>query len=141
MVSRTAIIVLGSLGILLAFVFENQNIAYMVSLAFAVSASTNFPILVLTLYWRGLTTRGVVFGGAVGLISTVTLLVLGPTVWVDILGYAEPIFPYKYPALITSPVAFAAIYLVSRLDNSVRAVRDREGFDGQCKAAFGENKA
>jgi len=72
-----------------------------------------------------------------GLLSTVALLVLGPTVWVDVLGNAEAVFPYKYPALITSPLAFATIYVVSRFDRSDRALRDREGFDEQCAIAFG----
>lgn len=136
-VTRAAILVLGSLGILLAFTFENQNIAYMATLAFAVSASTNFPVLILSLYWRGLTTRGAIIGGATGLVSTVCLLLLGPTVWVEVLGYATPVFPYKYPALITCPLAFASIYLVSRFDHSDRALRDRAGFEEQCKVAFG----
>jgi len=112
----------------------------MATLAFAVSASTNFPILILSLYWRGLTTRGMVIGGATGLISTIVLLVLGPTVWVDVLGHAAPVFPYKYPALITCPAAFVTIYLVSRLDGSARAVLDRDGFDAQCKVAFENRK-
>jgi len=135
-VTRISIFVIGGLGILLAFAFENQNIAYMASLAFAVSAATNFPVLILSLYWRGLTTRGVVIGGTVGLVSTVGLLVLGPTVWVDVLGNSAPIFPYKYPALITSPLAFVAIYLGSRLDSSARALLDKQGFDAQWKVAF-----
>ena len=136
-VTRIATIVLGGIGILLAIAFEDQNIAYMATLAFAVSASTNFPILILSLYWRNLTTRGLVIGGSMGLLSTVALLVLGPTVWVDVLGNAEAVFPYKYPALITSPLAFATIYVVSRFDRSDRALRDREGFDEQCAIAFG----
>jgi len=136
-VTRIAIFALGGLGVLLAFVFEQQNIAYMATLAFAVSASTNFPVLILSLYWRGLTTRGVVIGGGIGLLSTITLLFLGPTVWVEVMGHATPIFPYKYPALITSPLAFAAIYLASRFDRSSRADRDRAGFDQQWKVAFG----
>ena len=140
LVTRIAIFVLGGLGILLAFAFEKQNIAYMATLAFAVSASTNFPILILSLYWRGLTTRGMVIGGATGLISTIALLVLGPTVWVDVLGHAAPVFPYKYPALITCPAAFVTIYLVSRFDGSVRAVLDRDGFDAQYKVAFEQRK-
>jgi cation/acetate symporter len=137
MVTRIAIFVLGGLGILLAFAFEKQNIAYMATLAFAVSASTNFPILIMSLYWRGLTTRGMVIGGATGLLSTIALLILGPTVWVEVLGHVAPIFPYKYPALITCPVAFTAIYLVSRFDGSTRAILDRDGFDEQCRVAFG----
>jgi cation/acetate symporter len=135
-VTRIAIFVLGGIGILLAFAFEKQNIAYMATLAFAVSASTNFPVLILSLYWRGLTTRGMVIGGSVGLISTVALLLLGPTVWVDVLGHAAPVFPYKYPALITCPLAFVTIYLVSRYDGSARGILDRDGFDAQCKVAF-----
>jgi Na+(H+)/acetate symporter ActP len=95
-VSRAATLVLGLLAIVLGIQFESQNVAYMVGLAFAIAASVNFPILFLSMYWRGLTTRGAAVGGFLGLSTAVGLMVLGPTVWVDVLGNAAPVFGYKH---------------------------------------------
>ena len=106
-VSRIATFVVGGLAILLGLVFEGQNLAYLVSLAFTVSASTNFPALILALYWRGLTEKGMIIGGALGLVSAVLALVLGPAVWVDILGHDTALFPFRYPVLFSMILAFS----------------------------------
>ncbi len=129
--SRVSSLVLGVLAVILGMVFEGQNVAYMVLLAFAVAASTNFPVLVLSMYWRGLTTRGAVVGGTVGLATAVGCMVLGPTVWVEILGHAEAIFPYRYPALFSMSAAFAVTFLVSVTDRSAAARREAAAFDHQ----------
>ncbi|WP_448207995.1 cation acetate symporter [Azospirillum sp. sgz302134] len=124
-VSKTATIVLGIVAVGLGILFEKQNIAFMVGLAFAIAASANFPVLILSMFWRGLTTRGAVVGGSVGLVTAVALTVLGPGIWVKVLGFPQPVFAWDTPALISMPVAFAAIWLVSRLDRSVdRAAAD-----------------
>ena len=102
MVSRIATICLGVMAIMLGILFEQQNIAFMVGLAFAIAASANFPVLFFSMFWEKTTTRGAMIGGWIGLISAVTLVILGPIVWVDILGNAKAIFPYKYPGLYLS---------------------------------------
>lgn len=130
-VSKIASIALGILAITLGIAFEKQNVAFVVGLAFAIAASTNFPIIVLSTYWRKLTTRGAVIGGGLGLLSATALVILSPVVWVDVLGYAEAIFPYKYPALISMPLAFIGAYLGSVLDTSARARKERDAFDAQ----------
>jgi cation/acetate symporter len=112
-------------------IFEGQNVAYMVLLAFAVAASVNFPVLLLSMYWKGLTTRGAVAGGTTGLVSAIGCMVLGPTVWVEILGHAEAIFPYKYPALFSMAAAFGVTFLVSVTDRSECARREALAFEGQ----------
>lgn len=128
-VSRIATLAIGAASIFLGIAFAGQNIAYLVSLALSVAASANFPVLLLSLYWRGLTTRGAIWGGGVGLLSAVAFVVLGPAVWVEILGNPEPIFPYAYPGIFSMAAAFITIWLVSTLDRSGRAARDRENFD------------
>lgn len=130
-VSRRTVIIVGIASILLGLAFENQNIAFMVGLAFAVAASANFPILILSIYWSKLTTRGAFIGGFVGLITAITLVVLSKTVWVDILGNAEAIFPYTHPALFSVSAAFIAIYFFSITDKSARAEEDKSGFEAQ----------
>ena len=130
-VSRRTVIIVGIASILLGLAFENQNIAFMVGLAFAVAASANFPILILSIYWSKLTTRGAFIGGFVGLITAITLVVLSKTVWVDILGFESAIFPYTHPALFSVSAAFIAIYFFSITDKSARAEEDKSGFEAQ----------
>ena len=128
-ITRIATILLGVLAIALGIVFQGQNVAFLVSMVFAISASANFPILVLSVYWRGLTSRGAILGGAIGLVTAVSLIILGPTLWVVILGHAKPVFPYEYPALYSMPVSFIAIIIFSLTDRSATAVKDRKAFD------------
>ena len=130
-VSRWATLGLGVVAILLGIAFETQNVAFMVSLAFALAASGNFPVLILSLYWRGMTTRGAVVGGAVGLGLALILTILSPAVWVTVIGNAAAIFPYSSPAIFSVPAAFLTIWLVSILDRSPRAAQDRAGFADQ----------
>ena len=126
--SKIAALALGIIVALLGIAFERQNIAYLVSLTLAIGASTNFPLLILSMYWRGLTTTGAIVGGIVGLLSAVVLMILGPAVWVDILGNDQPIFPQAYPALYSVSLAFLTMWLFSKTDSSDQATADRESF-------------
>ncbi|MFL9908883.1 cation acetate symporter [Paraburkholderia sp. RL17-337-BIB-A] len=130
-VSRLTTLVLGVLAIFLGIAFEKQNIAFIVSLTFSIAASSNFPVLLLSIYWRGLTTRGAVWGGSLGLATAVILTILSPTVWVQVLGHAHAIYPYEYPALFSMLIAFAAIYVFSVTDRSAAATRERSLFENQ----------
>ena len=130
-ISKISTVSLGIIAIFLGILFEQQNIAFMVGLAFAIAASTNFPILFLSMFWKGLTTRGAVIGGSLGLITAIVLVVLGPIVWVQIFGNAEAIFPYKYPALFSVTVAFVGIYFFSVTDKSDSADKEREAYEAQ----------
>ena len=130
-VSRMTTLALGVLAIILGIAFENQNVAFMVGLAFALAASGNFPILVLSMFWKGLTTRGAVVGGFSGLLVAALLIILGPTVWVSVLHHEAPIFPYGNPAIFTIPLAFIVAWIVSITDNSAQAAQDRAGFEAQ----------
>ncbi|HSX51284.1 MAG TPA: cation acetate symporter [Cellvibrio sp.] len=129
--SRIATICLGVVAVLLGIVFEKQNVAFMVGLAFCVAASANFPILLLSMYWRKLTTRGAVIGGGLGLFTAVILVVIGPTVWVDTFGNATAIFPYKYPAIFSVSIAFIGIWFFSITDKSAAAANEQAAFDAQ----------
>lgn len=129
--SRIASLVLGVLAVLLGMAFEGQNVAYMVLLAFAVAASVNFPVLFLSMYWRRLTTRGAVVGGSVGLVTAIGCMILGPTVWVELLGHETALFPYKYPALFSMLASFAVTMVVSVLDRSAAAAQEARAFDHQ----------
>ncbi|OSI35792.1 cation acetate symporter [Neisseria dumasiana] len=130
-VSRLATLGLGILAIILGIAFENQNVAFMVGLAFALAASANFPILALSMFWKGLTTRGAVIGGFLGLLVAFVLIILGPTVWVKVLHNKEAIFPYSNPALFSIPLAFIAAWFFSITDKSKQAELDKAGFEAQ----------
>ena len=130
-VSKYATVALGLLAIVLGIAFEKQNIAFMVGLAFGVAAAANFPVLILSMYWKGLTTRGALWGGYGGLVSAVLFVLFSKSVWVDVLGNAAPLFPYTQPALFAMPVAFLLAYIFSKTDSSVRAKNEIEAFDDQ----------
>lgn len=129
-VSKITTITLGILAIILGITFENQNIAFMVGLAFSIAASANFPILFLSMFWRGLTTRGATIGGWAGLLSALLLVIIGPTVWHDVLGL-EPIFPYRYPALFSMTLSFVCIWFFSITDKSAGASKEQQAFETQ----------
>ena len=120
-----------SLAIILGVAFEKQNIAFMVGLAFAIAASANFPVLLLSMYWKGLTTKGAAVGGWLGLIVATALTVLSPSIWHDVLGYPAGIFPYNAPALFSMPLAFVACWVVSMMDRSAQARLESDRFEAQ----------
>jgi cation/acetate symporter len=120
-VARGATVVLGIVAVALAITFKGQNVAYMVSLAFAIAASGNFPALLLSIFWRRLTTAGAVSSMLVGTVATLVLIYLSPTIQVDILKHPSASFPLKNPALLTIPLAFAVGIVVSLLGERVHA--------------------
>jgi len=132
-VSRITTIVLGVIAVTLGIAFEKQNIAFMVSLAFAIAASANFPVLFLSILWKGCTTRGAVIGGFLGLASSVTLTFLSPAVWEVTLGNPKGSawFQYSSPALFSMSLAFIGIWLFSITDRSKQAQQEREAFAAQ----------
>ena len=130
-VTKIATIGIGILAIFLGIIFEKQNVAFTVGLAFAIAASVNFPILLLSIYWKDLTTKGAFYGGIIGLIFVVVLVVLSPNIWVKSFGFEIAIFPYDHPAIFSMPLTFILIYIISKLDNSQRAQVDRVGFKAQ----------
>ena len=132
-VSRITTICLGIIAVGLGIAFEKQNIAFMVSLAFAIAASANFPVLLMSVLWKGCTTRGALIGGFLGLISSVILTVVSPAVWEATLGNAKgtALFPYTSPALFSMAIGFIGIWLFSITDKSARAEEDKAGFLAQ----------
>ena len=130
-VSKYSTIALGILAIILGIAFEKQNIAFMVGLAFAIAASANFPILFLSMFWGKLTTKGAVWGGGLGLLTAIVLVVLSKAVWVDILGYKTAIYPYGNPAIFSVTIAFLGIWVFSLMDNSEDAKKEHAAYEHQ----------
>lgn len=132
-ISRIAAVVIGCIAIFLGYVFEKQNVAFMVGLAFAIAASCNFPVLAMSIFWRGTTTRGAFIGGFLGLLSATVMVVLSPSVWEKTLGHAagSAMFPYDNPALFSMGIAFAGIWVFSLTDRSTSADEERAAFGAQ----------
>ncbi len=120
-VARIATLLMGLIAVLLGILLEGQNVAFMVGLAFAVAASGNFPALLLSIYWRRLTTWGTVSAIIVGTVSALVLIYVSPTVWVDVLKHEEAIFPLKNPAVASMSLAFLTAIVVSLLGREPRS--------------------
>ena len=132
-VSRMTTLALGVVAVGLGIAFEKQNIAFMVSLAFAIAASANFPVLFMSVLWKDCTTKGAVIGGFLGLISSVALTVVSPSVWEATLGYPKGSawFPYSSPALFSMTIGFVGVWLFSMLDRSPQAAKERAAYKAQ----------
>ena len=131
LIMRISVACLGVIGILLGIAFEHQNVAFVTTCALAIAGSVNAPLLIASMYWRGLTTRGVIWGGITGLVLSVTLITLGPSVMVAVMGYEKAIFPYVYPTVVSLPVTIAVLWYFSVTDHSDRARQERTAFDMQ----------
>ncbi len=132
-VSKITTLCLGVIAVLLGIIFEKQNVAFMVMLAFTIACSANFPVLFMSVLWKNCTTRGAVVGGSVGLVLSVVLTVMSPAVWEAALGNPKgsAMFPYASAALFSMTTAFVVIWIVSLLDNSEQAQKERALFADQ----------
>jgi cation/acetate symporter len=114
-VARAATVVFGALAVLLGVVFKGQNVAFMVGLAFAIACSANFPPLLLSIVWRRFNTAGAVSAIVTGSLLSVLLIVLSPTVWVDLFHNPQALVPLRNPAIVSMPAAFAVAIVASLL--------------------------
>jgi cation/acetate symporter len=131
--SRITVVLLGIFAVGLGIAFEKQNVAYMVMLAFTVACSGNFPVLFMSVLWKGCTTRGAVLGGYIGLALAVVFTIGSASVWEAVMGYPKGSawFPYQSAAIVSMPAAFLVIWIVSLLDNSAQAQKERALFPAQ----------
>ena len=120
-VAKKATVVFGILAVLLGILFKGQNVAFMVGLAFAIACSANFPALIMSILWKKFTTAGAVASILTGAILSVGLIVVSPTIWVDVFKNAQPLIGLKNPAIISMTAAFVAGWLVSLLTPEQRA--------------------
>jgi cation/acetate symporter len=137
-VAKVAATVVSIAAVLLARAFEHQNVAFMVGLSYSIAASANFPVLALALFWRRLTTHGAVCGILVGAGVSVILILVSPTVQIDVLHHTPEAFarlwwcfPMKNPALFSIPLSFLSAIVVSFLKPEAAA---NVGFDDMQRA-------
>ena len=120
-VAKASTVVFGILAVLLGVLFKGQNVAFMVGLAFAVACSANFPALLLSIVWKRFATAGAVASILTGAFLSVFLIVISPTVWVDVLGKEAALFPLKNPAIVSMTAAFLVGFVVSLMSRESRA--------------------
>ncbi|MCM3728292.1 sodium/solute symporter [Neobacillus cucumis] len=113
--ARWAAIGVSVISIILALGAQTLNVAFLVSLAFAVAASANLPVIIYTIYWKRFNTTGAVWAMVIGLISAIGLVLISPNVFSPEAGKAifvgNPIFPYTTPGIVSIPLGFIAGYL------------------------------
>lgn len=130
-VAKMATVVFGVVAVLLGILFKGQNVAFMVGLAFAIACSANFPALIMSILWKGFTTKGAVTSMLVGAFLSVGLIIISPTVWGDVLGHqvlgpdgkmiSDGLIALKNPAIISMTAAFVTGWLVSIFTKEPRA--------------------
>lgn len=112
-VARISVIIFGIFAVGLGILFKGQNVAFLVGLAFAIAASANFPALFLSIVWKKFTTQGAVWSILAGALSATVLIIISPTVWVDVLHHEKAIFPLKNPAVVSMTLSFAVAFIAS----------------------------
>ncbi|MGD8384334.1 MAG: cation acetate symporter, partial [Lysobacterales bacterium] len=130
-ISRITTFLIGLSTMALAILLEGENVAVLALIALAIAASVNFPVMFLSMYWSRFTTRGALAGGYAGLATSLLLVILGPTVWVEMLGFDKPVFPYLYPTLFAMLANLIFAWWFSVTDRSHRAFAEIESFDRQ----------
>ena len=113
---RVSAFVVGAIAILLGIAFQGINVSFLVGLAFAVAASANLPCIIMMLFWKRTTSKGMVASIIVGIVASVGIIIFSPTMW-ELYGLdpADAPIPLKNPGIISIPLSFIAIYLVSKL--------------------------
>jgi len=127
LVARISAFVVGAVSIFLAIQLQTINVAFLVGLAFAVAASANLPVIVLSIFWRRFNTAGAVTGLAVGLLASIGLIVISPSIMgVDpptVTGaarhliQAKPWFPLENPGIVSIPLGFLTAVVATLLSH------------------------
>ncbi len=150
-VARITAFVVGGVSIFLAIQLATINVAFLVGLAFAVAASANLPVIVLSIFWRRFTTAGAISGLAVGLLSSITLIILSPSIMgIDpdtlkigrhIISNHAPIFPLTNPGIISIPLGFIAAIVATLLTREPAAEEHFLELSVRANTGLGAEKA
>ena len=106
----------GAIAILLGIAFQGVNVSFLVGLAFAVAASANLPCIIMMLFWKRTTSKGMVASIIVGIVVSIGIIVFSPTAW-ELYGLApaDAPIPFKNPGIFSIPLSFIVIYVVSKM--------------------------
>jgi cation/acetate symporter len=114
-VAKIASCVVGAIAIALGIIFQKMNVSYLVGWAFSVAASANLPALVMLLFWKRVTRQGIIAGVLVGMISSLSWILLSGDTFDKVYGLnpADAIVPFSQPGIVTIPLGFFALVIVS----------------------------
>lgn len=128
--ARVGSLIIAVVSILLALGAQTLNVAFLVSLAFCIAASSNLPVIIYTIYWKRFNTAGAVTAMLTGLISALILVIVSPNVWNPEAGKAifvgEPLIFLTNPAIISVPLGFIGGWLGTVLSKEHDAAKYRE---------------
>ena len=128
-VAKLAAVAVGGIAILLGIVFEELNVSYLVGWAFSVAASANLPALVMLLFWPRTTKQGIIASVIVGMVSSLGWILLSADTFAKVYGLdpdAAPV-PFSQPGIVTIPLSFVTLVVVSMLTKPSNAVGERSG--------------
>ena len=116
-VAKLAAIVVGAVAIVLGVLFKELNVGYLVGWAFSIAASANLPALVMLLFWKGTTRQGIIASVIVGMISSLGWILLSSDTFKSVYGLdpAGAIAPFSQPGIVTIPLAFVTLVVVSQM--------------------------
>lgn len=123
-VARIASVAVGAIAILLGIAFGRMNVTYLVGWAFSVAASANLPALVMLLFWKGTTKQGITAAVVVGMVSSLTWILLSGDTYKNVYGLAaeDAVVPFSQPGIVTIPLGFLTLVVVSLLTGGRRQV-------------------
>jgi cation/acetate symporter len=116
-IAKIASVFVGAIAIVLGIVFEKMNVSYLVGWAFSIAASANLPSLVMLLFWKGTTKEGIIAAVSVGMVSSLGWILLSGDTYKDVYGWnaADAIVPISQPGIVTIPLGFVVLIVVSLL--------------------------
>lgn len=114
-IAKIASVVVGIIAIVLGILFEKMNVSYLVGWAFSVAASANLPSLIMLIFWKGTTKHGITAAITVGVISSLSWILLSADTFKDVYGLdpAKALVPFSQPGIVTIPLGFAVLIGVS----------------------------
>ncbi|WP_445326909.1 solute symporter family protein [Solibacillus sp. FSL R7-0682] len=127
--ARIGSIIISIISILLALGAQSLNVAFLVSLAFCIAASSNLPVIIYTIYWKRFNTTGAVSAMLTGLISALVLVAVSPNVWGPegkAIFVGEPLIMLTNPAIISVPLGFLGGFIGTLLSKETDAAKYRE---------------
>jgi cation/acetate symporter len=124
-VAKMASVVVGTVAIVLGILFEGLNVSYLVGWAFSVAASANLPALIMILFWKGVTKEGVISAIVVGMVSSLTWILLSADSMNKVFGFTdhEGFVPFGQPGIVTIPLGFLTLVAVSKMTRKEEATK------------------
>ena len=115
-------VVVGCISMVLGILFKGMNVSYLVGWAFAVAASANLPAIVMILFWKKTTAKGVISSILVGLVSSVSLILLSQKTFNEVYNLSNVHAPVQLnnPAIITVPLSFLTLVIVSLITRKIK---------------------